>query len=82
MQLTTATEPVCTLSASATHTHIHEDTTMRNWSWEMIMGFVALCVDRGMKNSVWSGKEAHWPLREWILKSAEHCDEDYNPLDR
>ena len=49
-------------------THIHANTTMRNWSWEMIMGFDALCAGRGRRNPVWSGKEAHWSLREWMVK--------------
>ena len=64
------------------HTHIHASTTMRNWSWEMIMGFEALYAGRGRRNPVWSGKEAHWSLRGWIVKSAEHCGADYKPLDR
>ena len=28
------------------------------------------------------GKEAHWPIRGWVVKSAEHCGADYKPLDR
>ena len=34
------------------HTHIHASTTMRNWSWEMIMGFEALYTGRGRRNPV------------------------------
>ena len=82
MPLTTATEPLPTLSTTATHTHIHASTTMRNWSREVIMGFEALYAGRGRRNPVWSGKEAHWSLRGWIVKSAEHCGADYKPLDR
>ena len=42
------------------------------------MGFEAFCAGRGKGNPVWSGEEAHWPLREWIVKPAEHCGADYN----
>ena len=59
-----------------------QDTATRNWSWETIMGFEALCAGRGRRNPVWSGKEAHWSLRGLIVKSAEHCGADYKPLDR
>ena len=59
-----------------------QNTTMRNWSWEMIMGFEALYAGRGRRNIVWSGKEAHWSLRGWIVKSAKHCGTHYKPLDR
>ena len=48
-----------TLRHCNTHTFM-QSTTMRNWSWEMIMGFEALYVDRGRRNPVWSDKEAHW----------------------
>ena len=48
----------------------------------MIMGFEALYADRGRRNPVWSGKEAHWSLRGLIVKLAEHCGADYKPLDR
>ena len=65
-----------------THTHSRKITTMRNWSWEMIMGFEALYAGRGRSNPVWSGKEAHWSLRELIVKSAEYCGADYKPSDR
>ena len=64
------------------HTHIHSSTTMRNRSWEIIMGFEALYAGRGRRNPVWSGKEAQWSLRGLIVKSAEHCGADYKPLDR
>ena len=65
------------------HTHTFmQNTTMWNWSWEMIMGFEALYAGRGRRNPVWSGKEAHWSLGVWIVKSAEHCGADYKPLDR
>ena len=65
------------------HTHTFmQNTTMRNWSWEMIMGFEALYAGRGRRNPVWSGKEAHWSPRGLIVKSAEHCGADYKPLDR
>ena len=64
------------------HTHIHANTTVRNRSWEMAMGFEALYAGRGRRNPVWSGKEAHWSLRGLIVKSAEHCGADYKPLDR
>ena len=64
------------------HTHIHGNTTMRNWSWGMIMGFEALYAGCGRKNPVWSGKEAHGSLRGWIVKLAEHCGADYKPLVR
>ena len=64
------------------HAHIHAKTTMRNGSWGIIMGFEALYTGRGRRNSVWSGKEAHWSLRGWIVKSAEHCGADSKPLDR
>ena len=80
MPFTTVTEPLCTLSATATH--IHTNTTMWNWSWEMIMGFEALYAGHGSRNPVWSGKEAHWLLRGWTVKSAEHCAAGYKPLDR
>ena len=43
-----------------------QDTATRNWSREMIMGFEALYAGRGRRNPVWSGKEAHWSLRELI----------------
>ena len=59
-----------------------QDIATRNWSWEMIMGFEALYAGRGRRNPVWSGKEAHWSLRELIVKSAEHCGADYKPLDK
>ena len=65
-----------------THTHSRKITTMRNWSWEMIRGFEALYAGRGRSNPVWSGKEAHWSLRELIVKSAEYCGADYKPSDR
>ena len=64
-----------------THTFI-QNTAMRNWSWEMIMGFEALYADRGRRNPVRSGKEAHWSLRGLIVKSTEHCGADCKPLDR
>ena len=64
-----------------THTFM-QNTTTRNWSWEMIMGFEALYAGRGRRNPVWSGKEAHWSSRGLIVKSAEHCSADYKPLDR
>ena len=48
----------------------------------MIMGSEALYAGRGRRNPVRSGKEVHWSLREWIVKSAEHCGVDYKPLDR
>ena len=64
-----------------THTFM-QTTALRNWSWEMIMGFEALYAGRGRRNPVWSGKEAHWSLRGLIVKSAEHCGADYKPLDR
>ena len=64
------------------NTHIHAHITMRNWSWEMIMGFQALCAGHCKRNPVRSGKEAHWLLRGLIVKSAEHCGADYKPLDR
>ena len=48
----------------------------------MIMGFEAFYAGRGRRNPVWSGKEAHWSLKGLIVKSAEHCDADYKPLDR
>ena len=82
MPLTTATEPLRTLSATASYTHSFKKTTVRNRSWEMAMGFEALYADRGRRNPVWSGKEAHWSLRGLIVKSAEHCGADYKPLDR
>ena len=59
-----------------------QNTTVRNRSWEMAMGFEALYAGRGRRNPVWSGKEAHWSLRGLIVKSAEHCGADYKPLDR
>ena len=59
-----------------------QNTTVRNPSWEMAMGFEALYADRGRKNPVWSGKEAHWSLRGLIVKSAEHYGADYKPFDR
>ena len=59
-----------------------QNTTMRNWSWEIIMGFEALYAGRGRRNPVWSGKEAHWSLRGLIVKSAEHCGADYKLLDK
>ena len=63
------------------HTHTFmQNTTVWNQSWEMIMGCEALYADRGRRNPVWSGKEAHWSLRGWIVKSAEHCGADYRPL--
>ena len=31
---------------------IHANTRMRNWSWEMIMGFKALYAGRGRRNPV------------------------------
>ena len=65
--------------------HIHtlmKNTTMRNWSWEMIMVFEALYAGRGRRTPVWSGKEAHWSLRGLIVKSAKHCGADDKPLDR
>ena len=37
-----------------------QNITMRNRSWEMIMGFEALYVGRGRRNPVWSGKEVQW----------------------
>ena len=55
---------------------------MRNWSWEMIMGFEALYAGRGGRDPVWSGKEAQGSLRGLIVKSAEHCGADYKPSDR
>ena len=58
-----------------------QNTTVRNRSWEMAMGFEALYAGRGRRNPVWSGKEAHWSLRGLIVKSAEHCGADYKPLD-
>ena len=48
----------------------------------MIMGFEALYAGHGSRNPVWSGKEAHWLLRGWTVKSAEHCAAGYKPLDR
>ena len=33
-----------------THFPLLQHTAMRNWSWEMIMGFVALCDGRGRRN--------------------------------
>ena len=48
----------------------------------MAMGFEALYAGRGRRNPVWLGKEAHWSLRGLIVKSAEHCDADYKPLDK
>ena len=59
-----------------------QNTTMRNWSWEMIMGFEALYAGRGGRDPVWSGKEAQGSLRGLIVKSAEHCGADYKPSDR
>ena len=82
MPLTTATEPLRTLSATASYTHSCKKTTVRNRSWEMAMGFEALYAGRGRRNPVWSGKEAHWSLRGLIVKSAEHCGAEYKPLDR
>ena len=74
---------------TTTHTFRHciihtfmQNTTVRNRSWEMAMGFEALYAGRGRRNPVWSGKEAHWSLRGLIVKSAEHCGADYKPLDR
>ena len=64
-----------------THTFM-QSTSMRIWSWEMIMGFEALYAGRGRRNPVWSGKEAHGSLRGLIVKSAEHCGADYKPVDR
>ena len=57
------------------HTHIHANTTVRNWSREMIMGFEALYVGRGRRNPVWSGKEAHWSLRgmDWKVGRTLWC---------
>ena len=81
MPLTTATEPLRTLSATATHAH----SCKHNYAelvMEMVMGFEALYAGRGRRNPVWSGKEAHWSLRGSIVKSAEHCGADYKPLDR
>ena len=75
-------EPLRTFSATATHTYIHTNTSMRNWSWEMIMGFEALHAGRGRRNPVWSGKEAHWSLRGWTVKSAEHCGAENKPFNR
>ena len=57
-----------------------QNTTVRDRSWEMIMGFEALYAGRGRRNPVC--KEAHWSLRGWIVKSAEHCGADYKPSDR
>ena len=46
---------------SLQHTHTFmQNTTMWNWSREMIMDFEALYAGRGRGNPVWSGKEAHW----------------------
>ena len=59
-----------------------QNTTMRNWSWEMIMSFEALYAGRDRRNPVWSGKETHWSIRGLIVKSAEHCGADYKPWDR
>ena len=64
------------------HTLSCENTITRNWSWEMIMGFVAFYAGRGWRNHMWSGKEAHWSLRGLIVRSAEHCGADYKPIDR
>ena len=64
------------------HHTFMQNTTMRNWSWEMIMGFEAFYASRGRRNPVWSGEEALWSLRGLIVKSAEHCGADYKPLDR
>ena len=55
---------------------------MRNWPWEMIIGFEALYAGRGRMNPVWSGKEAHLSLKGLIVKSAEHCGANYKPFDR
>ena len=33
------------------------------------------------RNPVLSGKESHWSLKGWIVKSAEHCGADYKPLE-
>ena len=27
-------------------------------------------------------KRGHWSLRGWVVKSAEHCDADYRPIDK
>ena len=74
-------EPLCTRSDTATHTSMR-NITMRNRRRDMIMEVEALHAGRGRMNPVWSGKEAHWSLRGWIVKSAEHCGADYKPLDR
>ena len=47
-------------------THIHANTTMRNWWWKMKHCFEALYAGRGRRNTVWSGKESHCSLRGWM----------------
>ena len=64
------------------HTHIHAKHNYAELVMGMIMGFEALYAGRGRSNPVWSGKEAHLSLRGFIVKSAEHCRADYQPLDR
>ena len=76
--ITTTTHTFCHCN---THTFM-QNTTTRNWSWEMVVGVEALYAGRGRRNPVWSGKEAHWSLRGLIVKSTEHCDTEYKPLDR
>ena len=48
----------------------------------MIMCFEAVHGGPGRTNHVWSGKEAHWSLKWWIVKSAEQYFAHYKPLDR
>ena len=47
-------------------THIHANTTMRNWWWKMKHCFEALHAGPSRRNPVWSGKESHWSLRGWM----------------
>ena len=56
--LTTATEPLRTLSATTTHTHSCKP-NYAELVMGTIMGFEALYAGRGRRNPVWSGKEAH-----------------------
>ena len=67
------------------HCNTHTHSCKHNYAelvMGMIMGFEALYAGRGMRNPVWSGKEAHWSLRGLIVKSTEHYGADYKPLDR
>ena len=57
--------------------HTHTYSRKHNYA-ELVMRY-----DHGFRGIVcWPGKEAHWPLKGWIVKSAEHCGADYKPLDR